>query len=260
MDRRVKERLIGATILVALIVLIAPELLSGPRPAPLPPLAAGLPSSTRNVSVNLATSKATPQPQVPAEATGDTAGERAAGSSASGAGTSTASGVAAQAGSAEASAPRAVAPAASAPRAAAPRASGTDLNVGAPGSSAVGAPSASSAPTEASPKAQESAAPLETTISSPKFAQENAAVSQRAGLHVERGWAVQLGSFASKAHAEKLLHQLSGSGFYLLSSGSGPYLRYRVRMGPLADRGAAERAVTKLKAQGRTATIVAPAS
>src|SRR6202042_3337464 len=51
MDRRVKERLIGATILVVLIVLIVPELLSGPKPAPLPPLAAGLPSSTRNVSV-----------------------------------------------------------------------------------------------------------------------------------------------------------------------------------------------------------------
>ena len=31
MDRRVKERLIGATILVALIVLIVPELLSGPK-------------------------------------------------------------------------------------------------------------------------------------------------------------------------------------------------------------------------------------
>ena len=30
MDRRVKERLVGATILVVLIVLIVPELLSGP--------------------------------------------------------------------------------------------------------------------------------------------------------------------------------------------------------------------------------------
>ena len=32
MDRRVKERLIGASILVVLIVLIVPELLSGPKP------------------------------------------------------------------------------------------------------------------------------------------------------------------------------------------------------------------------------------
>jgi hypothetical protein len=31
-------------------------------------------------------------------------------------------------------------------------------------------------------------------------------------------------------------------------------------MGPLADRGAAERALAKLKAQGHSATIVTPAS
>ena len=97
MDRRVKERLIGATILVALIVLIVPELLSGPKPAPVAPLAAGLPSSTRNVSVNLATSKATPQPQAADAASEGAAGTRA-GSSASGggAGASTVSGAAPQ--------------------------------------------------------------------------------------------------------------------------------------------------------------------
>jgi DedD protein len=236
--------------LVALIVLIVPELLSGPRPAPLPPLAAALPSSTRNVSVNLATSKATPQPQVRDEATGDVAGERAAGSSASGggAGTSAAGGAALQGASADAIAPRALAPAAS----------GTDATEGAPGSSAVAAVSATSGPTVAMLKAQESAAPVETAITSPKSAQENSAVS--AGVHGHRGWAVQLGSFASKANAEKLLHQLSGSGFYLLSSGSGPALRYRVRMGPLADREAAERAVNQLKAEGHAATIITPAS
>ena len=69
-----------------------------------------------------------------------------------------------------------------------------------------------------------------------------------------------MGMFASKANAEKLLHQLPGSGFYLVSSGSGRSSRYRVRMGPLADRGAAERAVTKLKAEGHAATIITPAS
>ncbi len=40
MERPVKERLVGATILVALIVLIVPEMLSGPkRPASAPPSA-----------------------------------------------------------------------------------------------------------------------------------------------------------------------------------------------------------------------------
>jgi DedD protein len=256
MDHRVKERLIGATILVALIVLIVPELLSGPKPAPLPPLAAGLPSSTRNVSVNLATSKATPQPQAAdaasegaaARETPGAAGTRAAGSSVSGggAGASTVSGAAPPGASAEASAPG--------------RPSGAGANAVAPGSSAAAASSAWSAPTVATLKAQESAAPLETAVSSPRSAVENAAASDSAGAHGRRGWAVQLGSFASKANAEKLLHQLPGSGFYLVSSGSGPSLRYRVRMGPLADRGVAERAVTKLKAQGHAATIVTPPS
>jgi cell division septation protein DedD len=230
-------------------------LLSGPKPAPLPPLAAGLPSSTRNVSVNLATSKATPQPRAAdaategaARETPGAAGARAAGSSASGgaAGASTVSAAAPQGASAEASAPGG--------------ASGAGANAGAPASSAAAASSTWGAPTVATLKAQESAAPLETAISSPRSAVENAAASDSAGAHGHRGWAVQLGSFASKANAEKLLHQLPGSGFYLVSSGSGPSSRYRVRMGPLADRGAAERAVTKLKAGGHAATIVTPAS
>ena len=210
MDRRIKERLIGATILVALIVLIVPELLSGPKPAPVPPLAAGLPGSTRNVSVNLATSKATPEPQA--------ADAAAVGAASAAAGETPAAGAA----------------------------------------SAGGA----SAATVTTLRAQEPAAPLETSVASPKSGLEStrAAASSDPLAQGHHGWAIQLGSFASKANAEKLLHQLSGSGFYLSSSGSGPSLRYRVRMGPLADRSAAARAVTKLKAEGHAATIVTPAS
>ena len=60
MDRRVKERLIGASILVALVVLVVPELLSGPKPkaAPAPTLPAAAPEPIRNVTVDLTTSKA----------------------------------------------------------------------------------------------------------------------------------------------------------------------------------------------------------
>jgi cell division septation protein DedD len=73
---------------------------------------------------------------------------------------------------------------------------------------------------------------------------------------------VQLGSFASKANAERLVQRLQASGgsFYLAPGGSGSATRYRVRMGPLADRGAAERALAKLKAQGHAATLVTPTS
>jgi len=60
MDRRVKERLIGASILVALVVLVVPELLSGPKPnaGPAPTLPAAAPEAVRNVTVDLTTSKA----------------------------------------------------------------------------------------------------------------------------------------------------------------------------------------------------------
>jgi DedD protein len=60
MDRRVKERLIGASILVVLIVLVVPELLSGPKPAqsPHPMLPAAAASEpNRTVLVDLSTSK-----------------------------------------------------------------------------------------------------------------------------------------------------------------------------------------------------------
>ena len=59
MDRRVKERLVGASILVAIVVLVVPELLSGPKPAAPPPAPNAIaPEPIRNVTVDLATSKA----------------------------------------------------------------------------------------------------------------------------------------------------------------------------------------------------------
>jgi DedD protein len=58
MDRRVKERLVGASILAVLIVLVVPELLSGPVPVPTTSrLPVSTPEPVRNVTVDLATSK-----------------------------------------------------------------------------------------------------------------------------------------------------------------------------------------------------------
>jgi DedD protein len=243
MDRRVKERLIGATILVALIVLIVPELLSGPKLTPLLPLAAGLPGSTRNVSVNLATNKTTPEPQASDTAAASQGGAAPAARSSAPVGAPAAAS-SSQPSSEDVEGPQAGADAA--------RGSG-DTGSGAP---------AAGTPTVATLRAQPQA-PLENSGSPPRSDGESAraaASEARAGVQNRRGWAVQLGSFASKANAEKLLHQLPGNAFYVVSSGSGPSLRYRVRMGPLADRGAAERAVTRLKALGHPATIVSPAS
>jgi DedD protein len=234
MDRRLKERLVGATILVAVIVLVVPELLSGPKHPGLPPLAAGLPTTaTRSVSVDLATNRATAEPEAgatsqaaPVAAPNPTPDDASSTPAANGASSATSAG-----------------------------ARSTDA----------GEPAPASAPSIATLRAQNGTQPpLETSASPPKSSATTTrspgpADTSAASRH---SWAVQLGSFASKTNAERLVHQLQASGgsFYVAPGGSGSALRYRVRMGPLADRGAAERALAKLKAQGHAATIVTPAS
>jgi DedD protein len=185
MDRRVKERLLGASILVAIAVLVVPELLSGPKAGAPPPAPNAItPEPIRNVTVDLATSQAqaTPDPEPPAAAPPPTAAP------------------------------------------AAPAASGTRS-----------APS-----TRAEP-----AAPVETPSPPPISAAH---------------WAVQLGSFANRANADNLVHQLKTQGMTanVLSGGSGQSLRFRVRMGPFADREAAERTAARLKSLKHDSTIVAP--
>jgi DedD protein len=226
MDRRLKERLVGATILVALIVLIVPELLSGPKRPGLPPLAAGLPATaSRSVVVDLDTSKATAEPE---------------------------SGAVSQAASPDAANNAGAASAAS-------RAAEENAHP------AIAEPAPATAPSVATLKAQNAAQPpLETSASPPKSvaAAPHPAAPTEAPAAPRHGWAVQLGSFASRTNAERLVHRLQGSGgsFYVVPGGSGSSLRYRVRMGPLTDRSAAERALARLKAQGHSATIVTPAS
>jgi DedD protein len=214
MDRRVKERLIGASILVALIVLVVPELLSGPKSAvpsatPAAIFPANAPEPTRNVTLDLATSKAPANSEVePADAEGSAAS-------------------AASAAKGGESAP-------------------------APATSTVASSSSASATA-----ATTSAAPASAPSASTKTV-ETAAPSP---ISVRVTWAVQLGSFASRANADNLSRQLKGQGFsvYVLTGGSGASARYRVRVGPLADRDSAERTAAKLKSIGHVSSLVAPA-
>ena len=198
MERRAKERLIGASILVVLLVLVVPELLSGPKPAApsvplLPAPSTTAPEPVRTVTVDLATSKSTSTD--------------------------------ADNGLIESAAP------ASAPAAA---------------SSAAEVPEAASAP------AVESTVPSVPTrkLDSPAAAPTST-----------REWAVQLGSFANRGNAENLLHKLKAQGFQAYDSaiGVGQAQRFRVRVGPLPDRAAADRTLARLKALGHSASVVPPA-
>jgi DedD protein len=239
MERRVKERLIGATLLVVLIVLVVPEMLSGPKPPTARPLTAGLPAATRSVSVDLTTSKATADPDLADGAPASGApGEAASGAAPDGA-QAAASGAASDDDASGRTPPEPSAPA-SAPTV-------TTLKAQEPAGAAPGAPAGPSSATAVGAPGESS---LETPASSPKS-------------QVHRGWSVQLGSFASRANAERLVHQVQARGGatpYVSPIGSGSSLRYRVRLGPYSDRGAAERAAGKLKAAGHAGTLVAPAS
>jgi DedD protein len=257
MDRRVKERLVGATILVVLIILIVPELLSGPkaRVTPVqPPSAAGPAEAVRNVTVDLATSKATPAENIPNDNT--------AASAASPSAESTTAAGAAVSGDA---APGNTAPGDATASGEAPTAES------APGEGPAGAPASTSRanpPTIATLKAQQPAHSTSPELESQPSIPRSAAPASKAGNASaippagapNHHWAVQLGSFASRANAERLVRQLKphDASLYVSSSGKGASLRYRVRIGPLADRDAAERVVARLKKEGRSASVVPP--
>jgi DedD protein len=238
MDRRVKERLIGASILVALVVLVVPELLSGPKPntAPSPTLPAAAPEPIRNVTVDLTTSKAAANSEVEpgspeagasssAEPSGAPAGASTGATSAAATGATTAASAAYSA-------------AAETPMAPSPAPAGTAAS-----------PSAhNGAPAKQPPR----------TAAARAASVESAATSPTSVGH--GSWSVQLGSFASRANADNLTRQIKGQGFsaFVLTGGSGTSVRYRVRVGPLADRESAERIATKLKSLGHVGSLVAP--
>jgi DedD protein len=221
MERSVKERLVGATILVVLLVLIVPELLSGPK-NPAPAKAPALPASEstepmRNVTVDLTTRQATAADLDAASATGSAV-------SAADTGPDSAASAAAAAGTGSAASP------------------------------------GPTAPTITTLKAQQpaDAPPVENETPSPRSSMPAKTVTSHEAARA--GWAVQLGSFASRVNADNLVRQLKAheAPAYVLSSGKGTELRYKVRVGPAADRAAAERLRLKLAKDGHAGSVVAP--
>jgi cell division septation protein DedD len=204
----VKERLTGAIILVALIVLLVPALLTGPIRSL--PRASGAPAAgtaeqpaLRSYTIHLADDAHT---QTAAPASGPEQPAPVAASS-------------------DAPPPNAVAvaPAAGAPATAAP---------------------AASAPAPVRPAATVVPPTPAPARSAPAPAQSGA-------------WMVQLGSFASRANAERLARQLRARGFQAgVSQGSSGRHLFRVRAGPTQTRAAAESLAAKLRAAGHNGAIV----
>jgi DedD protein len=287
----VKERLTGAIILVALIVLLVPELLTGPvRSAAGPPFALNLSEvrPLRSYTINLADDPRTrtqasggsgpsmPQPSGPIQPT-----------------IPIQSGAVAQPGGAtqqdEAAQPRGSAQVGAASQsrgsaqpkgAAAPNGTTPANGSGRPGipdsSAASDQPPATVKPGDSSsvpPSAKQSAAnPTRSRTATRARSSEEAArtaptsppraTSDLASRAASGAWIVQLGVFANRENAEHLAQELRVKGFKasVADVTSGSRKLFRVRVGPAADRTAAQDLQNRLRASGRTGTVVVPAS
>lgn len=174
MERRFKERIIGAVVLVGLAVLILPAILKGPHDATLPAESHGL-DSTRTERIELQTGT-TAHEEVPAHV--DAPAEL---------------------------------PPPSAP-----------VEIPPP----VGQPIASTEPEAHTEPAPQPAAPPAAHAAAPPAAASTAS-----------GWAVQVGTFASRSNADALasrLKELGHATFVLPLTANGKTL-YRVRVGPVTD-------------------------
>jgi len=246
----VKERLTGAIILVALFVFLVPELLTGPKSASAPPPAGTVSNSSedpplRSYTINLAddahhaatggSGPAMPQPSAPGQA--DAAQPSATPSP------STAAQTGQQASNSPSTAPVVTSAVPATPNAAAP-----DKSTPRPASSAASkAASSKAAPSKPAPSKTVAAAPAP-------------ARSHPASAAPATGWGVQLGVFASRDNAEHLAQQVRSKGFRVSVSEITSSTRklYRVRVGPAADRAAAQALQDKLKAAGGSSGTVVP--
>jgi len=233
-EGHVKERLTGAIILVVFLVLLVPELLSGPGRS------SGAPTHTTNAdggqmrsyTIDLADDSGAPRSTSAPVVESPTPAP--AQRSVSAANTPAAS---------DTTKDSAVPPAV-------------------PASDTVSAASAdvqNDAPSEA-PAASEPGAPTKA-VPAPQVPARAAAPPARAAVPdapAKGSWFVQVGVFASRENADRLSRQLKGKGFAVIvdeSPGKGKRL-YRVRVGPEGDRAAALSLGAKLRAAGHSGSVI----
>jgi DedD protein len=213
MDSRAKQRLTGAIILVALFVLLVPELLTGPREAH-PPADDGNEAGLRQYTIDLdSQQQAAPKPEAPDDSS------------------------------------VALPPvtASTNPALAQPGVQPRTQSRAQPGEAA--APEMAPAPATNPRVPLASPAPPVAPPETPRPANQRA----------ERGtFVVQLGSFASRANADGLVRDMTARGFtaFVAPITSNGRELFRVRVGPVRDRAAAEALAVELKRVGQSGSIV----
>lgn len=227
-ERHVKERLVGAAVLVAAAIILIPEMLSGPNRAAPGEITSGIAAvqdgetPLKTYTIDLSKSPAT------------LAAERAIDHRASPAETPPVT-------PESESEPTPAAQTDPEPVAAA-TAAGSQTDV-------TPVPAASRPPAAVAP-APRPTAPAPTTVPAPAVA--------AAGAKGE-AWAVQLGSFASRVTAERMVTTLKAGGHdaFVMPVKSGQATLYRVRIGPMRDRESAAQLQRKVQATVPGAAVVA---
>jgi DedD protein len=223
-DRHLKERMIGAVVLVAAANILIPEMLSWPRTSPdrpqaepTLPIAASDGGKLKTYTIDLAKS-----------------------------------------------APTQVEPAQQSPPSVTPvpeiRSSGNETKEaaasGAASRGAVDASVGTMMPPAPGPKAETKPEAITRDLPNrgDSIKAENKVVSA-----AQSGWAVQIGSFGAKPTADRVATDLKRAGFasFVAAFEARGQTLYRVRVGPVRDRAAAEALLQKLKSQHPSAAIVA---
>ena len=219
MDSRAKQRLTGAVILVALFVLLVPEMLTGPREAHAPANADNG-EGLREYTIDMDTqdrgtqSRAAPPADTsvvlpPVADSNDTGSERAV-----------------------------------------PGEAATPEPAPAPTTNPM-APPVTPNNVAANP-----ARPAPAAESTPRADPPRQATNQRAERGT---FVVQLGSFRSKENADGLVRDMTTKGFaaFIAPITSNGHELYRVRVGPTRDRASAEALAAQLKRVGQPGSVVA---
>lgn len=228
-ERHVKERLVGAAVLVAAAIILVPEMLSGPKRAnDAVAVRNDAPVKTYTIDLNRS-------PGAPATAP-----------------------IAQSAPPPESAPPAAVADEAQGTSAPAEPAAENPPQTTQASPESV---HAESAPIAQQPAPQPPATALVQEPTAPRQREPAPAptVASAPNGPTSRGWAVQLGSFANRGTAERLAKDFSGSGYeaFVMPVKSGTNTLYRVRVGPFADRAGANDALSSIKKRVAGAAVVA---
>jgi DedD protein len=256
-ERHVKERLIGAAVLVAAAIILIPEMLSGTQPAPTP----------GQQTLTLPSAGSTPGQAATADAVQGTRGTAPLKTytidlSRTPSQTAGSSSVAATGDALEDRAPPAELPPVSGSSPSEEASAGQvnpESTTPAPVSAAAASPS-TTATGAAAPPARTSAAGTPASSAGVPATVTKSTVTAKP-VEVEDGggaWAIQMGSFSSRATAERMVKQLRDSGqqAFVMPVKSGSKTLYRVRVGPMQDKQAAQQLLGKLKSVAAGARLV----